>query len=96
MSEVVVKQRQSLLDVAIQYLGGIENVFALASENGISITDDLEAGSILLLPNITNKKIVSAYYVNGYIPATGITEEDNVLAEEGIEFWAIEYDFVIN
>lgn len=44
---VTVKDRQSLLDVAIQVLGSPTGVFALAERNGLSITDRLTDGQQL-------------------------------------------------
>ena len=44
---VIAKDRQSLLDVAIQVLGSPTGVFVLAERNGISITDRLTDGQQL-------------------------------------------------
>lgn len=44
------KERQTLLDIALQTGGHIETVLALAEANGMSITDRLEDGSVLIVP----------------------------------------------
>lgn len=45
--QIAVKDRQSLADIAVEYLGGVEGIFALAERNGISITSRLEDGQTL-------------------------------------------------
>ena len=45
--EVTVRDRQSLFDISVQILGGIEGVFALAECNGLGITDRLRDGQVL-------------------------------------------------
>lgn len=46
--QIAVKDRQSLADIAVEYLGGVEGIFALAERNGISITARLEDGQTLV------------------------------------------------
>jgi hypothetical protein len=65
---------QSLFDIAIQTLGSAEAAFDLALANNISITDDLEAGQILTVPQAANdyvkKQTVEYYKINDIKPAT--------------------------
>lgn len=83
---IKVLKGQSVIDIAIQELGSVEGVYTLATQNGISITDELVPGQEIQLPNIQNKSI-SAYYANKAIkPATAstdqITEVSRVFFEE--------------
>lgn len=83
--EVTVKDRQSLLDIAVQSLGGIEGVFALAERNNISITDRLADGTVLLWEHsdTVNANIQKTYALRGLFPATEIeSKEMNVLLNE--------------
>ena len=48
--EEIVKNNQSLIDVAIEHLGSAELAIDIALLNGISLTDALEPGTSLLLP----------------------------------------------
>lgn len=83
--EVTVKDRQSLLDIAVQSLGGVEGVFALAERNNISITDRLADGTVLLWEHsdTVNANIQKAYALRGLFPATEIeSKEMNVLLNE--------------
>ena len=97
MSKMIVLEGQSLLDIAIQCCGSAEAAYDIAVLNGLSIADDLVAGRELSIPAAVNSSVVSYYTQKGIRPATNITTEaENALIEEGVEFWAIEYDFVIN
>ena len=94
MSGINVKRRQSLLDIAIQRAGSLENIFALASENALSITDDIEAGSLINLVELADNKVVTAYDINGFVPATGLTATDSAFG--GINYMGIEIDFIVS
>ena len=89
---------QCLFDIAMQQLGSIEPVFALAGLNGNSITDDLLAGSKVnysLTPY--SQKVLKIYQDNQYKPASGLTVpgQPKPIMLEGIDYWGIEYDFVV-
>ena len=82
---ITVKDRQSLLDIAVQYLGGIEGVFSLAERNDISITDRLNDGQQLycdIADTISDK--VALYFSNSEVsPATDISvNEQNSLMQQ--------------
>ena len=73
---VIVLNNQSLFDISIQEYGSVNYVFDLALANGLSITADLEPGTLLELPEVeTDSTDIRDYYkANGIHPATGITE----------------------
>jgi len=91
MANVTVKPGQTLVDVAVQHLGAESGVAALAQANGLDMTAEVVAGQVLTLPEVENKRVVKVYKERGYVPATNISGE-----LEGIEFWGIEYDFVVS
>jgi hypothetical protein len=100
--QVTVLNNQSVFDIAIQYFGTIEASVLIAVLNGISITDELTPGHILELPVIDyGYSEVAAYFKTEKIePATGISvyeiSEGEVVTElEGIDYWGIEYDFIV-
>ena len=72
--EITVKDRQSLFDIAVQCLGGIEGVFAFAGHNDISITDRLTDGTVLLWEHtdVVNTNVQKTYALRGLSPATEI------------------------
>jgi len=98
--QVVVLHNQSLLDLALQHTGTIENIFELAMLNNLSITDDVVAGKVLTIPteSFTNKDILTYYIAKKIQPATAFTQEDKIISErqEGISIWAINLDFVVS
>lgn len=76
--QVIVKDRQSLLDIALQTLGGIAGVFAIAERNGLSITSRLQDGQVLEweLSDTVDAKIQNVYAQRGIFPATDISARD--------------------
>lgn len=76
--ETKAKDRQSLLDMAVQTLGGVEGVFALAERNGLSITARLDDGAALAWENsdTVSLKVQTQYAQRGLTPATEISTAD--------------------
>lgn len=98
--EITVKDRQSLFDIAIQYLGSVEGVWLLAEKNNISITDALEDGTILKYDStdIIDTKVAEHYAQEHLSPATDISEREiNTLlyGGEGIGYWRVGKNFIV-
>lgn len=96
---ITVSQRQSLLDLALQYGGSMEAAMEIAAANGVSITDDLNDGQQLAMPVPQNKDVTNYYVIHDICPATAITQDAiNEIMEsgEGIGYWAIGIDFVVS
>lgn len=93
-----VKNGQSLFDIALQMCGSAESAFELALMNGLALSDELVNGQVLEVPAVAEKQIVQQYAVDNVFPATAITPEqyNETIVGEGIEFWGIEYDFIIS
>lgn len=72
--QITVKDRQSLLDIAVLALGSVVGVFALAQRNGIAITATLTDGQQLNyeLEDVVNHSVRSAYALERISPATDI------------------------
>ena len=72
--EITVKDRQTLLDIAIVALGSAAGVFAFVRRNGISLTDKLTDGQVLAYDaaDIIAPSIRDTYDVRGISPATDI------------------------
>lgn len=77
--KVSVKHRQCLVDIALQVCGSAEAVFAIAEQNGLSITDDLEVGQELAyeLTHVVSKQVVIAYAEDNIVPA--VAADDKLL-----------------
>ncbi len=49
----VLDPRQSIIDVTVQELGSVEQLFALLDVNGLDVNADLFAGKELTIPNVS-------------------------------------------
>lgn len=69
--KTVVQAGQTLLDIAIQEYGTIEAAFMLAKTNDISITDTLQAGQEIEIPEkVYNSELADYCQRNSVQPAT--------------------------
>jgi hypothetical protein len=57
----IIHQGQSFLDKVVERTGSIENAFAMALINGISVTDDVVIGQELKTSPVTNKMITGLF-----------------------------------
>lgn len=91
---ITVRNKQSLLDIAIQEAGTIEAVFEIAAANNLSLTDQLSPGMALGIPSlaIIDREVQEYYKNKGIRPATG--EYDPGL--KGIGYWKIGIDFKVS
>ena len=93
MSEIKIKDRQTLLDIALTTSGSLDSVFDLATTNNISVTDVLVDSNLLSTVGVVNAKYVSKYQKEDISPATELTADDkSCMATEGIGFMCIEGD----
>lgn len=95
-----VLHNQSLLDLALQHTGSVENAFALAVTNGLSLTDDLAVGNWLIADSQelnANKEILNYYQSKNVQPATAIGGKWEAGSQlEGVGYWAIKTEFIIS
>jgi hypothetical protein len=94
MQSIIVSNGQNMPDLALQACGDVAAVFDMALINEKSITDDPEIGTSLKNPVVLNKRIATLFANEKIKPATNDLQQ--VIAEEGIEFWIIEEDFIIS
>jgi len=98
MNKVTVSYGQTWLDIAMQELGDIERVIELAQLNNKSFTDILEAGKVMYVPDPdpSKSRIIRLFRTDANKPASGVTSATtSSTTGEGIEFWAIENDFIV-
>ncbi|MDD3079086.1 MAG: hypothetical protein PHH37_08280 [Paludibacter sp.] len=91
-----VKDGQSIIDIAIQELGSAEGAYDIAVLNDISITDTLNVGTELTMPDVVNKSIAAYYKYKRINPATSLCESDTVLLPGGIGYWCVGVDFIVH
>ncbi|KMQ63004.1 hypothetical protein ACM46_13720 [Chryseobacterium angstadtii] len=98
--EIKVLNKQSILDIAIQHTGDVQNCFDIAIANGMAVSDLLTTGKALSVSDITNAKAdVLQYYQSKNIkPATGTTlsEERQVPSLKGIGYMQLENSFKVS
>ena len=93
---ITVHDGQSLFDLSIQECGGVEAVVAFATANGLSVTDALTAGDKMAVPGAVNQGLFNYYQLYQLKPATDATlSAMDALRDEGIDYWAVDVDFVI-
>lgn len=97
MAIIIVQQGQNLIDIAIQHCGSATALVELAVLNDLSVTDDVAAGQELMLPTPINTALIDYYLSKSIVPSTDkpIARDYNDLSQEGIDFWIIENDFVV-
>lgn len=100
MSVVKVLNNQSLIDLSVQLTGTVVNVVQIASENNLSITEELSPGQIIQIPEglSIDAKILEYYKNKGLEPATGLTEIQKIIVDdcEGIGCWTIGENFKVS
>lgn len=92
MADIKIKDRQTLLDIALVASGSLDSVFDLAIENNISVTEILVDGNILDISrlDVINANCVTKYQKEGISPATELSSEDlRNITTEGIDFMCI-------
>lgn len=96
---MIVKARQTVMDIALQECGSAEATFEICRLNDISISDTIEPGTELELPAVSNQKVVEYYRFNGIEPATEDTDtadEDKLLTIAAAEILTITEEENIN
>ena len=92
MNKVTVQANQNIVDICLQEYGTLDMLFELHEDNGLmEFPAEVHTGLMLVVSpdKKTDNRAVSILTMDP--PATG-----HVIIHEGIEFWAIEYDFKVN
>lgn len=95
MNSKIVHQGQSFIDKVLETTGSIDNAFAMALLNGMSITDDVVIGQEVKTTGVTLKSVVSIYNEKKR-PATAITMEKlQEIESKGIGYMRIGSTFIV-
>jgi len=93
---VFAKDGQTLFDISIQALGIVDRVFDLAQLNGLGVTDRLESGQVITLPEVAYPQLdVVEYFAKPWTPASG-GNGANDLINGGIGYMQIETNFKVS
>jgi hypothetical protein len=94
MQSVTVKDGQTLFDIAIQSLGSADRVFDLAQLNGLSLSDELTSGQVLMLPDVDFEATETVdYFEKPWFPASG---DGEMVVPGGIGYMQIGTDFKVS
>lgn len=100
MSSVVVRQGQTLFDIAVQESGSVTTVFDWALKNNKSITGELVTGEILEVPeSVYTDPVVTDYFkTTENKPATSITAQNHelIVPDDGIGAMIIGSTFIVS
>jgi hypothetical protein len=94
--EVIPEPGQNLFDLAIQQFGSVSGIVDLAKNNNMSLSAIVLPGQVLNAKGEKKNKLIVNYFKSNSRPATGnepIVDGETPL--EGIGYWAIEDDFII-
>ena len=98
--KIVTQDRQCLFDIAVQYMGSAEGAYNLAQRLNCAITDELPIGTAIEIyaDDVIDNGVAQCYALNAIAPATSVESTSTTKPEgrEGIEYWAIEEDFVVS
>ncbi|MDN4015132.1 hypothetical protein QX233_22035 [Chryseobacterium gambrini] len=98
--KTIVLTHQTILDIAIQYTGTVENCFAIAVANGLSVSDVLSAGLPLEIPEdvFKNTDVLNYYDAKNIQPATGWSAEQDseIPTLKGIGYMQIANGFKVS
>lgn len=97
--QITILENQRVIDIAMQELGDVEMIFDLALLNGVSVTDDLSAGTLFTVPDFdkTKRATVNLFLKKGVEPASAdATITRPSLPPGGIGFMQIANDFKVS
>ncbi len=70
------KEGQCLVDIALAVTGATEGVWALALRNGVSVTGQMDCGTVIDYENedVEDARTAERYTAEGICPATGVSD----------------------
>jgi len=94
MQTIIVKDRQTFLDIAMQEAGSLEAALKIAFLNGMSMTDDIVSEQVIGTVPVLFPEVVGAFSKENRHPASAAVLDDESELE-GIDYWAIGDDFIV-
>ncbi|WP_139422972.1 hypothetical protein [Chryseobacterium mulctrae] len=97
MAIITVLHNQSFQDIAIEKTGNVLNAFSIAVANGYAVSDFLEPGTDLILPEEMEIDVdVLNYYASKHLqPATALRDQ-KVIEKRGIGIMKIGSNFKVD
>lgn len=91
----MIYQGQSLLDKTLEVTGDVEQSFAFALLNGVSITENLAIGQEVLFPKVQRKVIVGIFNTNNRPASEFLNDSYDFNSPIGIGTMTIGTTFII-
>ena len=91
-SEIIILPRQTNIDVILVACGSLDSLVEMALLNQMSITDDIDAGTSLVVPGITDQRTVDYFTGSKHLPVTNISS----VSLGGIGYMEIGKDFKVS
>lgn len=92
--EITTLNGQSAVDITIQHTGSVAAIVDFAIANNISITQNLNAGTVLKTVSPNEKRVVDYYSVKKLTPATSKSER-KATRRRGIGNMTVGQDFKV-
>lgn len=89
----IIKERQTITDIAVQYTGSADAALEIARLNGRSVTDVMEPGTFLIIPQPTNRRKADFYARREMDPAMEMYVTNK---PGGIGYMQIGTDFIVS
>ncbi|MCW3168902.1 hypothetical protein OMO38_10250 [Chryseobacterium sp. 09-1422] len=94
--EIIVLNRQSLQDLAVQHTGSVFNAFSIALANDLSVSESVAPGTVLKLPDVSkNTDILNYYGAKKIKPATELQDLRPVEETRGIGWMKVGNTFKV-
>lgn len=97
MQTITVRDRQCFLDMAMQYAGDAPAAVQMAFNSLLPVTQLFAPGDLLPMPAVIDTDITTVFKTEKAIPASSSSafSGGGTDADEGIDFWIIENDFIV-
>lgn len=95
MQSIVTGSRQCLLDLAMEHAGDAEAAFNMSVQYNVPLTIKYDAGTVLPKPEVINENVVTLYKSEKAKPASILSADGEGLNFEGIGYWFLEDDFIV-
>jgi len=95
MPYVKVKNKETLLDIAVLTAGSLTGMFELALLNNISLTKDLQSGKQLLAGSVISEAAITELKSRAAKPSHAVIEIPDEPQKLGIGYWKIGFDFKV-
>lgn len=91
MQSIRVRERQEVIDIAMEHVGAVESVIDLCIQNDLSVTEQLISGQQLKNPGLKNKWVSQFFNSERIIPVSSAG-----IVVQGIGSWAVSIDFIVS